>query len=53
MFPLGVLLFFSVFKQRDASILVGFTYAPSQKFLLVFMPPPPIKESIAIVYNTG
>ena len=54
MIPLGVLLFFAVFKQSDASILVGFKYAPFQKFLLVFLCHlPPIKESIKSISEAG
>jgi len=33
MFPLGVIIFIGVFKQYDASIFMGFKYAPLQKFL--------------------
>ena len=33
MFALGVVISFDVFKQSDASVLVGFKYAPLQKFL--------------------
>ena len=32
MFSLGVVISFDVFKQSDASVLVGFKYAPLQKF---------------------
>src|SRR5210317_1256275 len=33
MFPLCVVISFDVFKQSDASVLVGFKYASLQKFL--------------------